>query len=136
LVLPYVGYWNTARFEGIENLLCEDFELIESPEFKPQKGIEAFKETVKGYKTAYPDFRLVVDELLFDRDKIAGIWTITATKTGPGVLPATGKSLKVTGLAIIHFKDGKIKDEWIAGNDLQWMQQLGFKLVDPSSDKQ
>ena len=65
--------------------------VVESPEFKPQKGIEAFKETVKGYKTAYPDFRLVVDEWLFDRDKIAGIMDDNGHEYRPGRFPAHGQ---------------------------------------------
>ena len=127
----YVEYWNTANFEGIENLLCDDFELIESPKFEAQKGIENFKQTVLAYHTSYPDFHLTVNEMIYDKNKIAGIWTITATNTGQGVRSPTGKHIDVKGIGIIHFKDGKIKDEWIAGNDYYWLEQLGYTLIPP-----
>jgi steroid delta-isomerase-like uncharacterized protein len=130
----YVEYWNTANFRGIEDLLCEDFALIESPKFETNKGIDNFKQTVIAYKTAYPDFHLSVDEIVYDKDKIAGIWTITATNTGQGDRPPTGKHIKIKGLSIIHFKDGKIKDEWIAGNDYYWLAQLGYTFIPPSAD--
>ncbi|MFC2133687.1 ester cyclase [Bacteroidota bacterium] len=134
IVDKYVEYWNTAKFEGIENILCEDFELIESPKFEPQIGIEAFKNTVTAYHSAYPDFKLIVNEVIYDKDKIAGIWTITATNTGQGHRPPTGKRVEVIGLGVIHFKDGKIKDEWIAGNNFYWYQQLGYTFIPPKSD--
>jgi steroid delta-isomerase-like uncharacterized protein len=129
----YVEYWNTANFKGIESLLCDDFELIESPTFDAQKGIENFKQTVLAYHTAYPDFKLIVNETIYDKDKIAGIWTISATNTGQGSKPPTGKHISVKGIGIIHFRDGKIKDEWIAGNDYHWLEQLGYTLVPPKT---
>ena len=130
----FVDYWNTANFEGIEDVLCEDFELLESPKFTPQQGIEYFKQTVLAYHQAYPDFKLVLNDQIYDKDKCAGIWTITATNTGPSSSggPPTGKHVEVIGISVVHFKDGKIKDEWISGNDLDWYQQLGLVLTRPS----
>lgn len=130
----FVDYWNTADFIGIEEVLCEDFELIESPKFEPQKGIEYFKQTVLAYHKAYPDFKLVLTDQVYDKDKCAGIWTITATNTGysSSNKPPTGKRVEVIGISVVHFKDGKIKDEWISGNDYDWYQQLGYTFVPPT----
>jgi predicted ester cyclase len=130
----YVGYWNTGQFDGIENVLCEDFKLLESPGFEPQKGIELFKQAISAMRTAYPDFHLVIDETVYEKDKIAAIWTIFATNTGPGKMPPTGKIIKGQGISVIHLKDGKIKDEWLANNNLLWMTQLGFTFVPPKTD--
>jgi predicted ester cyclase len=68
-------------------------------------------------------------------DKIAALWTITATNTDPGSHPLTGKHVEVMGMSIIHFENGKIKDEWIASNDGYWLQQLGFKLAPPTPEQ-
>jgi hypothetical protein len=35
---------------------------------------------------------------------------------------------------VLHLKDGKIKDEWLANNDLLWMTQLGFTFTPPITD--
>ena len=131
----YVKCWNTGNFDGIEELLTENFQLFESPLFEPQTGIDAFQKTVNGYRTAYPDFQLKFNELVFDEDKVAGIWTITATNTGPGEKLPTGRQIKVTGMAVIHFEDGKIKDEWISGNDYHWLLQLGYTFLPPSTEE-
>lgn len=73
---------------------------------------------------------------VFDSDKVAGLWTITASNTGPGTHPPTGKHIKVMGMSIIHFEQGKIRDEWIASNNLFWMTQLGFILIPPKTDSE
>ena len=130
----YVGYWNTGQFDGIENILAEDFELLESPGFEPEKGIELFKKTISYMLTAYPDFRLVINETVYEKDKIAAIWTATGTNTGLGEMPPTGKAIKGQGISVIHLKDGKIRDEWLANNNLLWMMQLGFTVVPPITE--
>ncbi len=131
LVDKYVGYWNTGEFDGIDNVLHPKFELRMTPMYDPEKGIDQFKKNVTNWRKAYPDFNIVVQEIFFSKDKAAAIWTITATNTGEGWHPPTGKSVKITGMSIIHFSDGKIKDEWIASNNGYWMNQLGFKIVPP-----
>ncbi len=123
LIEKYVGYWNTGDFQGIEEVLHPDFEIRMTPDFKPEKGIETFKKNVVKWRTTYPDFHIDVNEWIFANDKFAGLWTITATHTG--------KHINVTGMSIIHFQEGKIKDEWIASNNLLWMTQLGYKIIPP-----
>ena len=55
-VQRYVAMWNTADFEGVEELLTEDLELLESPGFEPGVGIDNFKETVLAYHRFLPRF--------------------------------------------------------------------------------
>jgi predicted ester cyclase len=132
----YLGYWNTGQFDGIENVLCNDFELLESPGFESQKGVELFKKSISAMRAAYPDFHLVINEMVYEKDKIALIWTVFATNTGPGKMPPTGKIIKGQGISVIHLKDGKIKDEWLASNNLLWMTQLGFTFVPPKTESE
>ena len=134
LVEKYVEYWNTGEFAGIEEVLHPGFELRMTPEFIPEKGIDAFKESIIKWRSAYPDFHIDIEELIYDSDKVAALWTISATNTGVGTHPPTGKHIEVRGMSIIHFEGGKIRDEWIASNSLFWMTQLGFKLIPPKTD--
>ena len=39
-------------------------------------------------------------------------------------------------MSILHFKDGKIKDEWIASNNGYWLTQLGFELKSPFEESE
>ena len=132
----YVDYWNTGNFEGIEDVLHKDFELRMTPKFSPDSGIEHFQESIVYWRQAYPDFYIEIDEILYASDAATARWTITATNTGTGSHPPTGKSIKVSGISIVHFVDGKIKDEWIASNNLDWIKQLGFTVVPPEFEEQ
>ncbi len=130
----YVGFWNTGQFEGIENVLDSNYELRESTSFEPLKGIEAFKKAITELRTAYPDFKVEINETVYEPGKLGLIWTVTGTNTGPGQHPPTGKAIKGQGISFVHFNNGKVKDEWIANNDLLWMQQLGYTFLPPAVD--
>ena len=121
-----LGFWNTGNFSGIETVLHPDFEMRVSPRFNPRKGLAAFMQSVTRQREAYPDFLITVHEGVFSRDMVAGRWTITATAPD-------GRKLQVMGLSLLHFMDGKIRDEWIGNNDIEWMTQLGYTLTPPAS---
>jgi steroid delta-isomerase-like uncharacterized protein len=132
----YLEYWNTGQFDGIENILAEDFELIESPEFQPKQGINYFKKLISNTRITYPDFKIEVNEMLYEKDKVALIWTVTGTHKGPGEVPPTGRTINGKGISVIHFKNGKVKDEWLGNNNMLWLIQLGFTIVPPSAENQ
>ena len=131
LMEKYVAFWNTGDFDGIEEVLHPEFVLRMTPNFEPIVGIEGFKQQVTYWRTTYPDFFLHINEHFFAGDKGAALWTISATNTGPGMYPPTGKHVVVSGMSIFHFKEGKLADEWIASNNLCWMLQMGYQIVPP-----
>ena len=134
LVDKYVEIWNTGNFDGIEEILHPDFELRMTPKYEAEVGIKAFKDGIAKWRTAYPDFHIKIDEEIYSDNKGAVRWTITATNTGEGDMPPTGKRVEVMGISVFHIQDNKIKDEWIASNNLYWLKQLGFTIVLPSDE--
>ena len=120
----YLAFWNTGDFEDIENVLDADFEYIASPNYEPKKGIEAFKKEVSETRTRFPDFKVVVEEKFADKDRVAVLWSITATRADNDTIKLNGK-----GISIIHFKDAKLKDEWLANNNLLWLRQMGYTIT-------
>jgi steroid delta-isomerase-like uncharacterized protein len=135
IVEQYLRAWNTGDFNGLENVVSSQFELRMSPRFDPVRGLDSLKRAITSWRTGYPDFTITVNEVLYSTDAVASRWTIHATNSGPGLMPPTGKSLVVPGMSIIHFSAGKITAEWISGNDLAWVQQLGFTLTPPGPGK-
>ena len=128
----YIGFWNTGRFDGIEEVLTDDFEIMESPGYEPQKGINAFKMLILNTRRTYPDFKVEINETVYQKGKIAMIWTVTGTNLGPGEVPPTGRTINGKGISVYHLKDGKIMDEWLSNNNLLFLMQLGYTLTPPS----
>ncbi len=57
---------------------------------------------------------------------------ITALVKYPEEALKQGLTGKVYVIFVVN-KDGKIKDEWLANNNLLWMKQLGFTFSPPQS---
>jgi len=132
LIEAYVEAWNTGNFDNLDRIADPDFELRMTPKFEPTKSLDSLKWAITYWRTAYPDFHITKDEVIYGKDAAAALWTITATNTGPGLFPPTGKRVDVQGMSILHFAEGKITDEWIAGNNLLWLKQLGYTLIPPA----
>jgi predicted ester cyclase len=67
-----------------------------------------------------------MDEAVYGPDTITLRWTCSATFPDPA--GGAAKKVQAKGLSLIHLKDGKIADEWIAYDRKDWMEQLGFEL--------
>lgn len=78
-------------------------------------------------RTALPDMQIVVNRMVAEGDLVAVHWTAWGTNTQPGMgLPATGKKIRVSGITIFRFKDGKISEEWSGWNMLSVLKQAGL----------
>jgi len=78
-------------------------------------------------RKAFPDLRMKVNEILAERDLVVVYWTASGTNTGAGMgYPATGKTMKVSGMTLFRFKAGKISEEWNAWCMLSVLRQLGL----------
>jgi hypothetical protein len=125
LLEKYGAYWNTGQTDGIEAVLHPDYELRYAPDFKPSvKGIEAFRKEMARMRTL--SFTVAMDEAVYGPDTITLRWTCSAAF--PDTAGGAAKTVQEKGLSLIHLKDGKIADEWIAYDHQDWMQQLGFEL--------
>lgn len=85
------------------------------------------------YFTGFPDLILVKHNSLNKNNQTFFQWTITGTNTGVyGEKKATGKKVKIRGFTRVIFNDaGKIVQEDIYYNELEFLQQLGYTLVPP-----
>ena len=89
---------------------------------------DAFKQTIIGVKTAFPDVHFTVHDVIAEGDKVVRHFTQHGTHTGELTwwnLPPTGKEISVTGIMIDRIEDGKIAERWLNMDMLGMMQQLG-----------
>ena len=125
LLDKYVDYWNTGHTDGIEAVLHPDYELRYAPDFASSvKGIAAFRQEMTRMRTLA--FAVTMDEAVYGPNTITLRWTCRATF--PGAAGGAPRTAQAHGLSLIHLKDGRIADEWIAYDRKQWMEQLGFEM--------
>ena len=77
-------------------------------------GPEGFRQFYARLRSAFPDLRYTVDDLIAEGDKVVVRWTWSCTHTSVfrGIAP-TGKQATVTGMAIYCLAGGKIVERWV-----------------------
>ena len=90
-------------------------------------GLENFKAYYGNYITGFSDAELIFVDLFGQGDKMVKHWRFKGTHDGEffGV-PATGKTVDISGTTLIKMKDGKIVAEQDFMDFLSFYKQLGL----------
>jgi len=123
---------NAGDIDGFGRQLADDFvERNEVPGIPPTKAgvIQYFQMLL----TAFPDFRMDVEDVIASSDKAVARVRVTGTHKGEFMgIPATDKSAAVDLIDITRFDDdGLAHEHWGVVDQLTLMQQLGLILARP-----
>ena len=89
-------------------------------------GLEGLKDILRGMRAAFPDLNFSIEEQISEDDKVASRFEWTGTHHGEFLgVPATGRQVRVWGIVIDRFKEGRIKETRIIMDTLGLMAQLG-----------
>jgi len=122
--------WNGGNLDLVDSLYAEGC-VRHNADVGDAAGPEGVKKFVKWVYTAYPDFKVSFNQRFELKDRIVALWTATGTNDGPlnENMPATGKKISFTGLAMSVIENGKITEEWAYYNQLPLYAQMGYELV-------
>ena len=116
---------NQGRLERADDLVIEDFVELDPLPGQAQ-GREGLKEVIGQIRSAFPDIRWTVDEMVAEGDKVFSRFTWSGTHEGAFLgVPATGRRITVKGMVIDRLVSGKMADSRILMDTLGMMQQLG-----------
>ena len=90
-------------------------------------GPEGFIKFFTSFRTAFPDLKIAVEQMVADEENVAIAYTVTGTQDGPFQgIPATGKKIKARGVQIAKFNsEAKIVERWGSSDEAGILQQLG-----------
>ena len=115
---------NKGNFDVVDEIVHPNY-VYRSPD-EELHGTEALKAFLAGYRAAFPDLRMAIDELVVADDKAVIFFTLTGTHEGQLMgIPPTGKEMRVHGVVRSRFEDGKIVEEWEVLDQLAMLTQLG-----------
>ncbi len=123
-------FLNKQDASALSDILADDFVRYMN-DVKVATGGTELAESMKVFFTGFPDLKITLlhKSPIFDNTMFIH-WQLTGTNTGEFAgSPATGKKVKITGLARWHFNsDGKADEENVFYDQLSLMQQLGKTL--------
>ena len=126
LVLYFVQkFWNEQNVAGMDNTHSPDM-IAQDPAIPPDPApYNIYKHVCLLYLAAFPDFRVTVENIIAEADKVAVRWTVNGTHLGSLMgIPPTGRAVTFTGMTIHRLADSKIVENWWAYDALGMMQQI------------
>jgi steroid delta-isomerase-like uncharacterized protein len=129
----YVEAWNTGNLDNLDQFVDADFvRTAPASSNSTAVGIDSLKSVINGFRTAFPDFKVTIDDVIYGANSTSISWTVTGTNTGPMGMPPTGKSIEISGVSISTYKNGKAIAEQAQFDNMSFMQQLGFAVLPPA----
>jgi steroid delta-isomerase-like uncharacterized protein len=126
IVRRFWGVWEEGNIDLVDELLAPDY-INHTPASPDQPtGPEGVKGVVAMFRSAIPDLRVVVEDMIAEGDTGVVRYTLEGTHEGElfGV-PPTGQRLNIKSIAVERVSDGKIREHWRVTDSLDMMQQLG-----------
>lgn len=123
-----LAIWNDQAYEHVGEIFAEDFKMNHSSLPEPLVGSDAYIEFASNNAIAFPDFELHLSDFHASGDMQFVFWKAKGTNTGDFAdgSPATGKEIKIWGLAANKIVDGKIVKGWIVFNQYDMLNQMGM----------
>ena len=78
------------------------------------------------YRTAFPDLRLTIKDIIADDETVVARWSCRGTHTGDlnGIAP-TRMQVNISGVSIARFANGKMVEGWVNWDAMGLMQTAG-----------
>ena len=115
--------WNRGRRDAITEMLAPDGVLHEGG--LDSVGPEGFYPFFDRMHAAMDEIQATVHDTIAQGDRICVRWSFKAKHSGPGLgVPATGRTIQVTGISIIRVADGKVVEGWQNWDMLGMMEQI------------
>ena len=114
---------NKGNMSAFDTFFSEDVAFNETRGFREQ-----YPARMQAIRGAFPDHHLTIRDQIAEGDKVVTRVTFRGTHNGPfNGIPATGKQVEWSGIAMDRIADGKVVEMWHVQNTAGLMQQIGAK---------
>jgi predicted ester cyclase len=132
IALDHLNRINAGDIAGAAALMAET--CLNHAAIPEAQGRAGFVAVMGKLRTAFPDMRYTVEDVIVEGDRAVMRVTAAGTQTGPVAftrlpLEATGKPVKFEQIHIVRVTDGKIVEHWLGQDSLALFRQLGLKIT-------
>ncbi len=123
-----------GRFEVLDEICAEGW--VGHDPIAGDQDLAASKQTMAGYRDAFPDLSFTVEDIFASGDKVAIRWSGTGTFENEfmGQPPTGEKGEPTRGISIDRYdEDGKLAETWNQWDTLGFMRQVGMLPAEASA---
>lgn len=126
-IMQLYGLVNTGHLTNYDEIVDEHVVVHGPATGQEIQGRNAVKKIDESHLIAYPDAKIVMDDIIVSQDKVVVRWCWQGTNDGAyrGQEP-THRSVVIEGIHIYRFNsEGKIVEIWSKYDRLEELEQLG-----------
>ena len=117
--------WNKGNVGIIDELMAVQYARYMGVGAPPLNR-EGQKQRILGFRRAFPDLRLEVEDLVAEDEKVSFRLVLRGTHQGEFLrVPPTGKTIQVGAVDVARFEGDKIVEQWGQTDLLGLLQQIG-----------
>lgn len=116
---------NAGNFGLLDQLIGASY-VEHNPIAHQAAGATGVRDKIQGMRTAFPDLRFVLEELIGEDAIVAARYRWQGTHKGTflGIAP-TGRRLSVRGMDFYRLEDGRVIEHWDTVDEFGMLSQLG-----------
>lgn len=118
--------FSKGNFAIYDEVMATNVKYIDPAMPTHRDGLQAVKEAERIYQRAFPNKKVKIDDIFAAEDRVVVMWTCHATQKGDlQGIPATNRDIKVSGISIYRFANGKITEIRQIYDRLALLEQIG-----------
>lgn len=118
--------FNSYEYDKLGSYIDDNF-VEHSPDPGQKQGLTGLVDAFKNLKTAFPDYKLTINDIILEGEKASVLFTFSGTNSGDMMgMKATNKKVDVQGIDYLYFKNGKATEHWGYLDMHKMMEQLGM----------
>jgi steroid delta-isomerase-like uncharacterized protein len=122
--------WGQGNLDLVDEIFASDY-VRHGPDIEGEflNGAKSLKELVTLFRTAMPDLKVPVVNIVGEGDIVLSRWVAKGTNTGELLgLPPTGLGGEVGGFWMHRFEGDTIVEEWATWDTQGYLAQIGVTL--------
>lgn len=127
----YIDVWNGADLDELDHIIAPDFRRHVSPTGGPANSLDELKAVIADSRAQSPELALELVDVAEFEGRLVCRWISRGTRTEPHGAPAEARQYSLPGITLLRFENGRIAEEWSAGDELGALLRLGFRLEPP-----
>jgi steroid delta-isomerase-like uncharacterized protein len=120
------GIWMTGELDRLGEFVADDVVHHDPYDAHGDEGIEGHRTTIAANRRAFPNIEITIEDQIAEGDRLATRWTAAMTHTGElGGAHPSGKRVRISGITVERFEDGKVVEAWRCMDTHGLLQQIG-----------